>query len=60
MVKDNNSLEIYRGKYVDGADITEENAANIAVGKKVTVAGKLVLYGTTIEFTTGSKIISIE
>ena len=57
--KDNNSLEIYRGKYVDGADITEENAANIAVGKKVTVAGKLVLYGTTIEFTTGSKIISI-
>ena len=58
--KDNNSLEIYRGKYVDGADITEENAANIAVGKKVTVAGKLVLYGTTIEFTTGSKIISIE
>ena len=58
--QDNNSLEIYRGKYLDGAAITEENAANIAVGKKVTVAGRLVLYGTTIEFTTGSKIVSIE
>ena len=58
--KEDNQLEIYRGKYLDGADITEENKDNIKVGKKVTVAGKLVLYNTTIEFTTGSKIVSIE
>lgn len=59
--KEDKQLEIYRGKYLDGAAITEENKDNIKVGKKVTVAGKLVYYNnTTIEFTAGSKIVSIE
>jgi len=58
--QDNNSLEIYRGYYLDGEKFTEATAGSIVAGKKVTIAGKLVLYGTTIEFTTGSKIISIE
>jgi len=58
--QDNNSLEIFRGYYLDGEKFTEATAGSIVAGKKVTIAGKLVLYGTTIEFTTGSKIISIE
>lgn len=58
---DTNQLEIYRGYYLNGDKFTEETKDLLAVGKKVTIAGKLVLYGgTTIEFTTGSKIISIE
>jgi len=54
-------LEIYRGYYINGEKFTDDNKNMIIVGKKVTVAGKLVLFkGDTIEFTTGSKIISIE
>ena len=59
--QDNNSLEIYRGYYLDGEKFTEATAGSIVAGKKVTIAGKLVYYNnTTIEFTAGSKIISIE
>lgn len=59
--KDTKQLEIYRGYYLNGDKFTEGTKEMLALGKKVTVAGKLVLYGgTTIEFTSGSKIISIE
>ena len=59
--QDNNSLEIYRGYYLDGEKFTEATAGSIVAGKKVTIAGKLVYYNnTTIEFTAGSKIVSIE
>ena len=59
--QDNNSLEIFRGYYLDGEKFTEATAGSIVAGKKVTIAGKLVYYNnTTIEFTAGSKIISIE
>ena len=57
--KTDSQLEIYRGYYINGERFTDEN--QIQEGKKVVVAGKLTLYnGETIEFTTGSKIISIE
>ena len=51
-------FEIYRGYYIDGAKFTAED--QIKVGDKVTVCGTLVNFkGNTLEFTTGSKIISI-
>ena len=57
----NNELEIYRGFYIDGAGWTDETAKELTVGKVVTVQGSLVNYkGNTKEFTTGSKVISIE
>lgn len=54
-------LEIYRGKYLNGDAFTEENKGELEVGKSVKVSGELVNYhGNTLEFTTGSKILSIE
>ncbi len=50
-------LEIYRGYSVGGEKFTAED--EIKVGDAVIVYGKLVLYGTTYEFTTGSSIYSI-
>lgn len=58
---DAKQLEIYRGYYLNGDKFTEDTKDMLALGKKVTIAGKLVLYGgSTIEFTSGSKIMSIE
>jgi DNA/RNA endonuclease YhcR with UshA esterase domain len=58
---DAKQLEIYRGYYLNGDKFTEDTKDMLSLGKKVTIAGKLVLYGgSTIEFTSGSKIMSIE
>ena len=58
--KTDSQLEIYRGYYINGEKFSDETKDQIKEGKKVVIAGKLTLYGETIEFTTGSKIISIE
>ncbi len=52
-----NELEIYRGYSVGGEKFAAED--EIKVGDVVIVYGKLVLYGTTYEFTTGSSIYSL-
>lgn len=58
--KTDSQLEIYRGYYINGEKFSDETKDQIKEGKKVVIAGTLTLYGETIEFTTGSKIISIE
>ncbi len=50
-------LEIYRGYSVGGERFVSED--EIKVGDEVIVYGKLVLYGSTYEFTTGSSIYSL-
>ena len=50
-------LEIYRGYSVGGEKFTAED--EIKVGDEVIVYGKLTLYGTTYEFTSGSSIYSL-
>lgn len=50
-------FEIFRGKYLEGANFTAES--QIAVGDELVVYGEIVNYqGKTPEMTTGSKIIS--
>ena len=51
------SLEIYRGYYLDGAKFTSED--DLQVGDVVVVCGELTLYYTTAEVTTGSSIVSL-
>ena len=53
----NNELEVFRGKYLKGADFT--SADQLLLGKTVVVAGKLKNYNGTLEFNAGSKLISI-
>lgn len=55
---DANSLEVYRGYWLNGDKFTEGN--EIEVGGTVVVSGTLVNYNGTYEFTTGSKILSYE
>ncbi|MCH5225358.1 MAG: hypothetical protein J1D77_05130 [Muribaculaceae bacterium] len=52
------SLEIYRGKYIDGESFTSED--QLELGAKVVVNGTILDYNGTPEFTTGSKILSYE
>ena len=58
--KDTKQLEVYRGYAINGDKFSDETKDLLQLGKKVVIAGKLVLYKETIEFTAGSKIISIE
>lgn len=51
------ALEVYRGYYIGGEKFTAED--QIKVGDEVVVYGKLTLYGSTYEITTGSSIYSI-
>lgn len=52
------TLSVYRGYYLDGAKFTNEN--QLKIGDLLVVSGELVNYkGNTPQFTTGSKIISI-
>ena len=55
--EDTNSLNIYRGFYIDGADFTAEN--QLSLGDKVVVKGKLSVYGTTSQFAQGSQVVSV-
>lgn len=51
-------LSVYRGYYLDGAKFTAED--QLKEGDEVIVSGKLVNFkGNTPQFTTGSKILSI-
>lgn len=57
---DTKQLQIFRGFGINGEKFNDNTKGMLQVGRKVLVLGKLVLYKSTIEFTTGSKIISIE
>ena len=49
-------MEVYKGKGIDGASFSA--VTDLEVGDEVVVNGTLQLYGTTYEFSSGSKIIS--
>lgn len=51
------ALQVFRGKYLDGADFTAED--QIKVGDQVVVCGQLVDYNGTYEINSGSSIYSI-
>ena len=51
-------LEIYRGKYVAGANFTDEG--QIQVGDTVVVYGNITTYNDIVEYGAGSRIISIQ
>ncbi|MCH5230779.1 MAG: hypothetical protein J1F43_03190 [Muribaculaceae bacterium] len=55
---DSNSLRIYSGKGLDGADFTSEN--DLAVGATVVVKGELQDYKGTVEMNYNSVILSYE
>lgn len=56
---DATALKVFRGKWLNGANFTDEN--QLQVGGKVVVEGTLTLYnGTTPEVNTGNKLISYE
>lgn len=56
-----NSVQCYRGKYLEGADITADNAGEFTVGKIVTITGNLVNYNSnTPEYATNNYPLSIE
>lgn len=50
-------LEVYRGFGLKGADFTSED--DIVVGDEVIIGGTIKNYSGTLEFTTGSKIYSL-
>ncbi len=53
-----NDLEVYRGKYLDGASFSSED--QITVGMNVIIYGKLTTYNSKAQVNTGSKIVKIE
>lgn len=50
-------LEVYRGKFLNGDKFTSED--QIKVGDEVVIAGQLTRFFETYEFTTGSRIHSL-
>ena len=56
------AMQVFRGKYINGEDITENNEHQMlgSVGKTVLIKGKLKLYNGEPEVDTGSQIISIK
>ena len=55
---DDNWLEVYRGKWIDGANFATGD--EFAVGDELVVEGTMVLYsGKTPEFSQGSSVVSI-
>lgn len=52
-----NELEIYKGKYINGANFT--NANQVLVSDEVVVVGKVKMFNTTPEFDTGSTLQSL-
>ncbi len=55
---DGNWIEVYRGKWIDGASFTKGD--EFAVGDEIVVSGSLIYYKETIpEFTQGSSVVSI-
>lgn len=53
-------IKVFRGKYLDGADITDDNKDQFQVGKKVVICGKLTLYNGEPEINSGNYIVSIK
>ena len=57
-VEASNSLEVYRGYSLNGDKFT--SATEIEVGDSVIVCGKITNYNGTLEFATGSKLVSLK
>lgn len=56
-----NQLTVFRGKYLNGADITSANKDEFQIGCEVVVKGSLINYqGNTPEIATGNVLISIK
>lgn len=55
-LKAEDSLEVFRGKYLDGEAFTSED--QLEVGATVVVYGELTNYNGTLEFTSGSSLLS--
>lgn len=53
-----NDLEVFRGKYLDGAGFSSED--QITVGMNVIIYGKLTTYNSKAQVNSGSKIVKIE
>ena len=51
---------VYRGRYLNNADFTEENKNNIHVGDKVVVRGGLVEFQNAMQLAAGNYLVSIE
>ena len=59
-VDTNNSIQVFRGKYINGADITADNAGEFVIGATVVVKGNLMNYNNaTPEFASGNELYSI-
>lgn len=56
--KDENTITVFRGKYLNGEKFTAED--QIKVGQKVVILGTLTLYSSTPEINAGNSIISIK
>ena len=55
-----NSIQCYRGRYLENADVTAENVGEFAVGTTATVTGNLVNYqNSTPEFAAGNYPLSL-
>lgn len=54
--QDTNSMIIYRGKYINGADFTD--ASQIAVGGTVVVKGQLTQYQSKNQLAAGNQLVS--
>ena len=54
-----NQIKIYRGKHINKADVTVDNAAQIAVGNKVRVRGKLSQSSNVNQFGQGASYITV-
>lgn len=53
-LKDETSVEIFRGYYLDGEKFTEDSS--LVVGETVIVSGSLTVYNGVVEFAAGSAI----
>ena len=52
-----NQFQVYSGKYIDGADFTEEN--NLKLGDYVVVCGTLKYYKNQAEFDYNNEVVSV-
>ena len=52
------TVTIYRGKYIDGADFTSTD--QIKIGDEVVIKGRVTNYKGSKQFSTGSRIVSLK
>lgn len=56
-----NSIQCFRGKYLEGANVTADNCGEFAVGKIATITGNLVNYNSnTPEYAANNYPLSLE